>query len=134
MNDALMQAVLDCGYDDLWLLDGANVSFFEVVKRLREEGIHCTMKNITMEVFEIGKQHIIDGVKAAIEEAEEEDDEKYAKYLRELNPAKEIGWTWNMQDTHFLMKKLEKYKEVVPDLLKECENITSYPIEEVMIL
>lgn len=134
MNTELMRAVLDCGIDDLRLMDDANVNFFEVVDRLREEGIACTMKNIMIEVFEIGKQHIVEGVKAAIEDAEADGDEDRVRRLRKLHPATEIGWYWNMQDTHFQMSNVDKYKELVPELLERLEDITSYPIEEVPFL
>lgn len=44
MRNDLIRAILDCGTDDLSLLDDSGADLFKVVERMRFEGLEITLK------------------------------------------------------------------------------------------
>ena len=139
MNAMLVNAVFDCGTDDLRLLDEAECDMFEVIRTMRAEGIDTSMNNIIEEVFKTGKQVIMDAYDArllTLETDEELDMLTEASYeqlqqLRELNPDKDFTWYINLQDTNFYGKsdKKEVYEAYFEEELEECVRLTGYDIQ-----
>ena len=139
MNAMLVNAVFDCGTDDLRLLDEAECDMFEVIRTMRAEGIDTKMNNIIEEVFKTGKQVIMDAYDArllSLETDEEMDMLTEASYeqlqqLRELNPDKDFTWYINLQDTNFYGKsdKQEVYEAYFEEELEECMRLTGYDIQ-----
>jgi hypothetical protein len=139
MNRELIRAVLDCGTDDLGLLDSAEVNFFEVVDHLRFEGIEITMNKIIEEVFETGKQVIVDAHKALLHDLQKEADTgemteadwERLQTVKNLNPAEEFTFFINLQDTSFNgdPEKQQTYEELFEQELMECERVTGYEIQ-----
>jgi hypothetical protein len=139
MNSELVRAVLNCGVDDLRLLDGAEVNFFDVVDHLRFEGIEVTMNNIIEEVFQTGKQVIVDAYKALLADLQKEVDTgetteadwEYLQMVKTLNPETDFTFFINLQDTTFsgASEKKETYENLFEEALEECERITGYDIQ-----
>lgn len=140
MNGCLINAVLDCGTADLNLLDDAECDFFKIVEEMQEEGIRISMNNIIREVFETGKQVIIDayiGCLNYMENAERagmitnEADWEQLQQLRSIDPKEDFSWWINLQDTHFYgdSTKKEIYELLFEEGLTECERLTGYEIE-----
>nr|DAO43605.1 MAG TPA: hypothetical protein [Caudoviricetes sp.] len=139
MNSELIRAVLDCGVDDLRLLDYSEANLFEVVERMRSEGISTTMNNIIKEVFEDGKQVIVDRYEAMLEELKhkqelgimEDEDCELQEELEKLDPGSDFTFWINLQDTDFNgdNSKQELYEKYFKDELEECERITGYDIK-----
>lgn len=139
MNAMLVNAVFECGTDDLRLLDDAECDMFEVIKTMRAEGIDTSMNNIIEEVFKTGKQVIMDAYDArllSLESDEEMDMLTEASYeqlqqLRELNPDKDFTWYINLQDTNFYgdSGKKEVYEAYFEEELEECVRLTGYDIQ-----
>ena len=70
VND-LLAAVLDCGMNDLVLVEDVQYGFEEIVDRLRVEGIEITLKNIMHEVFVRGQEELAEAVSTAIADRRE---------------------------------------------------------------
>lgn len=139
MNSEVVRAVLDCGVDDLNLLDGAEINIFEVVKEMRFEGIDTTMRNIIQAVFERGRQVIADRYDAMMlnllndEELGMLTEGTYEQLqeLKGLDPENDFSFWINLQDTHFNgdSSKQEIYEKYFEEELEACMNLTGYDIE-----
>ena len=58
MRNDLIRAVLDCGVDDLSMLDDSGADMFKVVEQMRFEGLEITLNGIMAEIFKIGRAHV----------------------------------------------------------------------------
>ena len=139
MNAMLVNAVFDCGTDDLRLLDDAECDMFEVIKTMRDEGIDTSMNNIIEEVFKTGKQVIVDAYNERLQNLESEEKAgvmteasyEQLQQLRELNPKEDFSWWINLQDTDFHgdSDKQEIYEALFEEELEECVRLTGYDIK-----
>lgn len=139
MNSQLINAVFDCGSDDLRLLDDAECDMFEVIDRMREEGISFSMNNIIEEVFKTGKQVIIDAYDERLQKLKQEEASgimteasyEQLQQLGEIDPKEDFSWWINLQDTDFYGdgNKQEIYEALFEDELEECVRLTGYDIK-----
>ena len=72
MRNDLIRAVLDCGTDDLNLLDDAGADMFKIVEQMRFEGQEITLNGIMAEIFREGIFRMNEDVKAARKRLETE--------------------------------------------------------------
>lgn len=74
MRNDLIRAILDCGADDLSLLDDSGADLFKVVERMRFEGLEITLNGIMAEIFREGIFRMDEAVKEARKSLESEED------------------------------------------------------------
>lgn len=110
MRNDLIRAILDCGIDDLRMLDDAGADMFDTIEQMKFEGMELTLNNIMAEVFKEGIHRLNEAVKAhgadlekelqAGEVSDESKDqlEKMDRY--HINPEKDFGYYVNCKDTH----------------------------------
>lgn len=56
MRNDLIRAILECGVDDLRMLDDAGADIFDIIGQMKFEGIELTLNNIMAEVFKDVRQ------------------------------------------------------------------------------
>ena len=74
MRHALIRAVLDCGVDDLSMLDDSGADMFKVVEQMRFEGLEITLNGIMAEIFREGIFRMSEAVKETRKRLEDEED------------------------------------------------------------
>lgn len=145
-----MRAILDCGVDDLNMLDDAGADMFEVVERMRFEGMELTLNGIMAEVFQEGIFRLSEVVKETRKNLEREEQhgiltetdydrlQKLRKY--NINPSDDFGYYVNCLDTHlnfnpqsgrdsmYTEEKKAVYEEMFEQELKNMEDYTGFNI------
>ena len=79
MRNDLIRAILDCGVNDLSMLDDAEADLFEIIGRMRDEGLELTLNGIMAEVFREGIFRLSEAVKEKIKDLEAEEQEGVAE-------------------------------------------------------
>ena len=74
MRNDLIRAVLDCGVDDLSMLDDSGADMFKVVEQMRFEGLEITLNGIMAEIFREGIFRMSEAVKETRKRLEDEED------------------------------------------------------------
>lgn len=151
MRNDLIRAILDCGIDDLNLLDDAGADMYELIKNMRFEGMELTLSGILGELFREGIHRLNEAVKsfrAELERQERAGEMTEASYeqlekLRRfnINPSDDFGYYINYLDTHlhfnpqsdressYKQKKQEVYEELFEKELQELEDYTGFDIQ-----
>lgn len=145
MRNDLIRAILDCGVDDLNMLDDSEANMFEIVGRMRLEGLDLTLNGIMAEIFREGIFRLGKEIKEArnnLEQKEqcgtltEADYEKLQK-IREYNlkPSADFGYYVNCLDTNLYFypqtdkeKKREVYEELFEQELQDMMDYTGFDI------
>lgn len=137
MRNDLIRAILDCGIDDLSMLDDAGADMFETIERMRSEGIEITLNSIIGEIFREGIWRFGESVKAfrtelehqevsgSMTEASYEQLEKLRSH--DINPERDFGYYLNCQDAH-LYAAADK-QEVYEQELQNLEDYTGFSIK-----
>lgn len=146
MRNDLIRAILDCGVDDLNMLDDSEANMFEIVGRMRLEGLDLTLNGIMAEIFREGIFRLGEEIKEArnnLEQKEqcgtltEADYEKLQK-IREYNlkPSADFGYYVNCLDTNLYFypqtdkeKKREVYEELFEQELQDMMDYTGFDIQ-----
>lgn len=140
MRNDLIRAVLDCGVDDLNMLDEAEADLYEIVDRMREDGTAISLNAIMGEIFREGIRRLSEAVKAMrtdleneeangeMTEASYEQLEKLRMY--EINPAEDFDYYLNYQDTHLHGdgSKQEVYEAMFEQELQDLVDYTGFDI------
>lgn len=146
MRNDLIQAILDCGVDDLSMLDDAEADLFEIVGRMRGEGLELTLNGIMAEVFREGIFRLSEAVKEKMKDLETEEQEgaltkeayEQLQKLREcgLNPFEDFKYYVNCLDTHLYFnpqpnkeEKIKIYGEIFGQKLHDVEDYTGFDIQ-----
>lgn len=141
MRNDLLRAVLDCGNDDLDLLDDAGADMYEIVEHIKENGIEITLTSLMEEVFRDGIQRLGEVVKEYWQTLESQEksgkmteiEYEQLRKLRDydINPEEDFGFYVNFQDTHlYVMEDKRKvYDEIFEQELRDLENYTGFDIE-----
>lgn len=150
MRNDLIRAILDCGADDLNMLDDAGADMFKVVERMRFEGMELTLNGIMAEVFREGIFRLSEAVKETRKSLEREEqhgiltetDYDRLQKLREynINPSDDFGYYVNCLDTHlyfnpqsdrdsmYTEEKKAVYKEIFEQELQDMVDYTGFDI------
>lgn len=151
MRNDLIRAILDCGVDDLRMLDDSEADMFEIVERMRFEGMELTLNGIMGEVFREGIHRLNEAVKAFRADLEREEqagemtEESYEQLQKlrkyNINPSDDFGYYTNCLDTHlyfnpqsdressYTEQKQEVYEELFEQELQDLENYTGFCIQ-----
>lgn len=140
MRSDLIRAVLECGIDDLGILDEAEADMYDTVSKLREEGKEISLQSITEEIFEEGIFRMGEAVKNRRKEledverkgklSEEEYEQLESMRLHELNPAADFGHEFNFLATNLYCdsEKKEVYEEWFEEEMQELMDYTGFNV------
>lgn len=145
MRNDLIRAILGCGVDDLNLLDDAEADMFEIIDRMKFDGMELTLNGIMAEVFREGIFRLSEAVKETRKNLEREEqqgvlmeaDYERLQQLREydINPSADFGYFVNCLDTYLYFnpqsnkeEKREVYEEMFEQELKDMEDYTGFDI------
>ena len=144
MRSDLIRAILDCGIDDLSILDDAEADMFEIVDHMKFEGVELSLNNILAEVFKEGIYRLGQAVKELRAELEkerkagqisDESADKWEKLNRYcLNPEEDFGYYVNCRDTSLYFhtdhekEKQEIYEELFGEELQALVDYTGFAI------
>lgn len=141
MRNDLFKAILDCGADELSLLDDSGADLFKVVERMRVEGQKITLNGILEEIFREGIFRMNEAVKEARKRLESEEDAgtlTKAEYeqleaIRQNNISPQSDFTYyvNCLDTHLNCdsSKKEVYEEMFEQEMQNLMDYTGFDIE-----
>lgn len=143
MRNDLIRAVLDCGEDDLSMLDDSGADMLKIVEKMRLEGLEITLNGIMEEVFKEGISRMDEAVKSAKKRLEAEDckgtlteagyERLEAIHLHNLSPCRDFTYYVNCLDTHLYCdsRKKELYEEVFEQEMQDLTDYTGFDIQEV---
>ncbi len=141
MRNDLIRAVLDCGVDDLSMLDDSEADLFKTVERMRFEGLEITLNGIMAEIFREGIFRMSEAVKEVRERLESEEREgilteagyEQLEAIRqhELSPQDDFTYYVNCLDTHLNCdsSKKEVYEEMFEQEMQDLMDYTGFSIE-----
>lgn len=141
MRNDLIRAVLDCGVDDLNMLDDSEADLFKTVERMRFEGLEITLNGIMAEIFREGIFRMSEAVKEVRESLESEERDgtlTEAGYERleairkhDLSPQRDFTYYVNCLDTHLNCdsSKKEVYEEIFEQEMQDLMDYTGFDIE-----
>ena len=146
MRNDLIRAIFDCGADDLNMLDDSEANMFEIVDRMRLEGLDLTLNGIMAEIFREGIFRLGEAVKEVRDNLEQEErngtlteaDYDKLQKIREYNldPSTDFGYYVNCLDTHLYFypqtdkeKKREVYEELFEQELQDMMDYTGFDIQ-----
>ena len=141
MRNDLIRAVLDCGVDDLSMLDDSGADLFKTVERMRFEGLEITLNGIMAEIFREGIFRMGEAVKEARERLEAEESEgtlteagyEQLEAIRQhdLSPQGDFTYYVNCLDTHLNCdsRKKEVYEELFEQEMQDLMDYTGFNIE-----
>ncbi len=142
MRNDLIRAVLDCGEDDLDILDDSGANMFEVIWQMRSVGLEITLNGIVEEIFKEGIFRIDKAVKSEKTRLEAEEREGVlteagyerleAMRLYGLNPRRDFTYYVNCLDTHLYCDSRKKglYEEMFEQEMQELADYTGFNIME----
>ena len=141
MRNDLIRAVLDCGVDDLSLLDDSAADMFKIVEQMRFEGLELTLNGIMEEIFKEGifrMNEAVESIKKRLELEEYEGTLTEAGYeqleairLHNLKPQNDFTYYLNCLDTHLNCdsRKKEIYEEMFEQEMQNLMDYTGFNIE-----
>lgn len=141
MRNDLARAVLDCGVDDLSLLDDAGADMFETVQRMRNEGLEISLSGIIQEIFKEGIFRMSEKVKEEkewLESLERSGDitaygcgKLQAIRQHRLEPQTDFSYYINFLDTHLSVDsgKRKVYDEYFEQEMEDLSEYTGFDIE-----
>lgn len=141
MRNDLIRAVLDCGIDDLSMLDDTEADLFKVIETMRFEGLEITLNGIMEEIFREGISRMDEAVKELRKrlECEEETgilteagyEQLEAIRQHNLSPQGDFTYCANCLDTHLNCDSSKKgvYKEIFEQEMQDLMDYTGFDIE-----
>lgn len=122
-QNVVLKAILECGTDDLLVLDDIGYDLEDIVDDLTAEGVKPTLNAITGTVFRKGVEELTQLISDRLCEPGEDDSEEVLAAIRSLNPEKDIGWFCNCLDTHIYFQENETiYREHLADEISQVEE------------
>ena len=73
MRNDLIRAILNCGVDDLSILDDSEADMFKIVEQMQFEGVELTLNGIMAEIFKEGIFRMDEAIKAEKKRLETEE-------------------------------------------------------------
>lgn len=141
MKNDLIRAVLNCGVDDLSLLDDSAADMFKIVEQMRFEGLEITLNGIMAEIFKEGIFRMNEAVKSAKKRLESEEyegtlteagyEQLEAIRLHDLKPQIDFTYYVNCLDTHLNCDSSKKkvYEEMFEQEMQDLMDYTGFNIE-----
>ena len=153
-QEEILTNLLDCGTDDLKLLEDIKYDLYDISEYLKEYG-SFNINSIFREVFKEGardlnyefierkyeiREQILEEMQAAKEEYPDYDlekDEDYQELVNDLdlldneklNPIEDLDYYLNYLDTHVYMKHIDFYRKYMPDVVDTIETNMGWDFE-----
>lgn len=153
-QEEILTNLLDCGTDDLKLLEDIKYGLDDILEYLKECG-SFNINSIFRGVFKEGaidlnyafierkdeiREQILEEMKTAKEEYPDydfENDEDYQELVNDLdlldneklNPIEDLDCCLNYQDTHVYMEHIEFYRKYMPDIVDTIETNMGWDFE-----
>lgn len=133
-RDKALTAFLECGTDDLGVLDDIGYDVGKIIEKLYEEGLRPSLNAITSTVFRMGVDELTallsEEIRNAHEELEANPDYEETVALNErlfalgqLNPNDDIEWFCNCLDTSVRFTQNEElYRMYLADAIETVEG------------
>lgn len=141
MRNDLIRAILNCGVDDLSILDDSEADMFKIIEQMRFEGLELSLNGIMTEIFKEGIFRMDEAVKSEKKRLETEEHEgtlTEAGYERleaihqhKLSPQRDFTYYVNCLDTHLSCdsSKKEIYEEMFEQEMQDLTDYTGFDIE-----
>ena len=141
MRNDLIRAILNCGIDDLSILDDSEADMFKIVEQMRFEGLELSLNGIMAEIFKEGIFRMNEAVKAERKRLETEEcegtlteagyEQLEAMRLHNLSPQNDFTYYLNYLDTHLSCdsEKKEVYEEFFEQEMQALMDYTGFNIE-----
>ena len=141
MRNDLIRAILNCGMDDLSILDDSEADMFKIVEQMRFEGLELSLNGIMAEIFKEGIFRMNEAVKAERKRLETEEcegtlteagyEQLEAMRLHNLSPQNDFTYYLNYLDTHLSCdsEKKEVYEEFFEQEMQALMDYTGFNIE-----
>lgn len=146
-QEEILTNLLDCGTEDLKLLEDIEYDLYDILEYLKECG-SFNINSIFREVFKKGaidlnyafiehkeeiREQILEEIQTIKEEYPDYDlekDEDYQELVndldlldnKKLNPMEDLDYYLNWQDTHVYMEHIEFYIKYMPDVVDTIET------------
>lgn len=136
-KDDLLVALLDCGYADVYILEGCEYDMGEIVERCESNFGKLDINLLCITMFERGMDDIVTFVTDRICELEaignerdlDEEEQMELDALSELAPYEDIESFHNYIDTSiWVAQHNETYELYCKEALQEFEEMTGYCI------
>ena len=153
-QEEILTNLLDCGTDDLKLLEDIEYDLYDILEYLKECG-NFNINSIFREVFKKGaidlnyafierkeeiREQIIEEMQTVKEEYPDYDlekDEDYQELVNDLdlldneklNPIEDLDYYLNYLDTHVYMEYIEFYRKYMPDIVDTIETNMGWDFE-----
>ena len=153
-QEEILTNLLDCGTEDLKLLEDIKYDLYDILEYLKEYG-SVNINSIFREVFDKGaidlnyafieqkdeiREQILEEMQTAKEEYPDYDlekDEDYQELVNDLdlldneklNPMEDLDYYLNWQDTHVYMEHIEFYRKYIPDVVDTIETNMGWEFE-----
>ena len=153
-QEEILTNLLDCGTDDLKLLEDIKYDLDDILEYLKESG-DFNINSIFREVFKKGaidlnyafrereeeiREQILEEMKTAKDEYPDydlENDEDYQTLVNDLNlldneklnPIEDLDYYLNYSDTHVFMEHIDFYRRYIPNVVEEIETNMGWDFE-----
>lgn len=153
-QEEILTNLLDCGTDDLKLLNDIRYDLDDILEYLKECG-NFNINSIFREVFKKGaidlnyafierkeeiREQILEEMQTAKEEYPDydlENDEDYQELVNDLdlldneklNPIEDLDYYLNYQDTHVYMEHIDFYRKYMSDVVDTIETNMGWEFE-----
>ena len=136
--EEILMVLLECGSQDLHILNDVGYSLGDIVEELVADGIKPKLNAITDEIFRRGQCELVAAVEDAIEERKDQQadtddtEEGEAEYdrlqeeideLESLDPEEDMEWFCNCIDTScWFCNNEEIYRKYIPEAISNIED------------
>lgn len=141
MRNDLIKAILDCGTDDLSMLDDSGADMSKTLERMCFEGLEISLNGIMAEIFREGIFRMSEAVKEARKRLESEEAEgvlteygyEQLEAIRKhnLSPQNDFTYYVNCLDTHLNCDSSKKkiYEKMFEQEMQDLSDYTGFDIE-----
>lgn len=138
-REDLLTAILDCGYGDLYLLEGCRYDIGEIVEECMQICNRLEINTLVRIMFEFGLSDIdtarndrICEIEAIQNERElDEEEEIELRMLRKMEPLRDFASYHNYIDTHIWLATKENgdaYQRYLGNAIKNFREMTGFEI------
>lgn len=153
-QEEILTNLLDCGTDDLKLLEDIEYDLYDILEYLKEY-VSFNINTIFREVFKKGaidlnyafrkreeeiREQILEEMQTAKNEYPDydfENDEEYQTFVNDLDlldsgklcPMEDLDYYLNYQDTHVYMEHIEFYRKYMSDVVDTIETNMGWEFE-----
>lgn len=126
-KDEILCTILDCGQDDLSMIEDIEYDLDSIIEELLYDGI-LSLNSIFGKVFSIGQTELSDVLDVKLRKDCDEDDN--IDELSSLNPLVDITWCTNRLYTQIFLKNYDTYMQYFDKTIKNIEYKMGFKFQE----